>query len=128
MRCHFFCASIEILTVRTNLSACSISCHASLTGTLVGSILEANNGLTGLQSGLVKFAFVLRGHFLAYDWTVKTVPLGQTSQSVEVVDYHVEVFGLIEIVDLKQVLSDQSIRFTALKLRFVKWSAKEAQF
>merc|ERR1719210_2463084 len=103
---HSLLGTFVQLCVRANLSACSISGHTSLASTFVGSILEANNSLTGLQSSLIERALVLSGHFLANDRPIEAISLGQASQSIKVINNHVKVLGLIEIIDLKQVLSD----------------------
>merc|ERR1711971_217366 len=57
---HFFLSSkIFFQIFRTNLTTSSISCHASLTGTLVISVLQPNNRLAGLHGGIIKITFVL---------------------------------------------------------------------
>ena len=39
-----------------------------------------------------------------------------STETIEVVDDHVEVFAFVEIVDLKEVLSLQPERFTTLQI------------
>jgi hypothetical protein len=47
------------LTVGPDLPSSSVGGHAGLAGTLVGSVLESDDGLAGLQNLLVELALVL---------------------------------------------------------------------
>jgi hypothetical protein len=50
------------LTIWSDLAACAISGHARLAGALIGTILESNDRLAGLQHTIVKLPLVLTGH------------------------------------------------------------------
>merc|ERR1739844_348333 len=109
----FLSSKIFFQIFRTNLTTSSISCHTSLTGTLVRSVLQSNNRLASLHGGIIKITFVLGGHFFTNNRPVKTLPLGQTPKGVKVVYDHVKVFLFIKVVDLEKILGYKAIAFTA---------------
>ena len=50
------------LTVGSDLSARAVGCHAGLARSLVGTVLQSDDGLTGLQDAVVKLPLVLAGN------------------------------------------------------------------
>ena len=47
-----------------------------------------------------------------------------SSEAVEVVDDHVQVLALVEVIDLEQVLSLEAERFTALQIQLDVFTLK----
>ncbi len=50
------------LTVGPDLSTGAVGGHAGLARSLVGTVLESDDGLAGLQDAVVKLPLILAGH------------------------------------------------------------------
>merc|ERR1719422_1764053 len=117
----------SVPVLKSDLSGSTIWSHASLTGPLVGAILEADHGLTSLQCVLVKISFILGRNLHTQSWTLPGLLLSHSTQRIEIVYYHVKVFVFIQIIDLKQILLLQSVVGASLQVHLdvfslFKWS------
>lgn len=116
-----------IITVGPDLTSGAVSGHAGLTGALIRSVLQSYDRLPGLEDVLVESPLVLGSHFDAQNGSVEAQLLGQTAQSEEIVDDHVEVLVLVEVVNLEEVLRLEAVGFAGLQveldiLALLKWS------
>ena len=75
--------------------------HALLAGALVGAVLQPDDGLPGLHGLLVELALVGGGLAGAEGGPVEAELLRAAAEGAQVVDHHVQVLGLVEVVHLQ---------------------------